>query len=360
MVETPDLSHRGGMTTHRLGNDLRFAHLPPPPGAAQPWWEQPPTGPSGVASTPPRPPVPPPPSAAFGPGPFGLAPQVPGNRAPGRRVEIDVRNLVLGLGVASLVAAAVSFVAVNWDAFDATMRASLLIGVTVASVALGTMARTRRLGGTATALTWLTMVLAFIDLFAIQRAAFADAPSLAVTAIGGGVLFAAFLLMGWWQPGAATWTGAVAAWMLGWWSAFGYWEVTGPDLWMLPAAAVIMWLQWRASADNPDAGSWERYGVALAFAAGPAVLTALGDPNTLRPVLLIAVVTVGLLVGLRLRQLALIRVAGVSLAVLVGAQLVDVLRGVPGWAVFALVGVALLTVGAAFEYRLRRNGASTD
>ncbi|HET8931267.1 MAG TPA: hypothetical protein VFN21_11465 [Acidimicrobiales bacterium] len=327
---------------------------------AQPWWEQPPTDPSGVASAPPRPPVPPPPpSAAFGPGPFGPAPQAPGNRASGRRVDIDVRNLVLGLGVASLVAAAVSFVAVNWDAFDATMRASLLIGVTVASVALGTMARTRHLGGTATALSWLTMVLAFVDLFAIERAAFAGAPSLAVTAIGGGVLFAAFLLMGWWQPGAAMRTGAAAAWMLGWWSAFGYWEVTGPDLWMLPPAVVLGWLQWRTSADNPTASSWERYGVALAVAAGPAVLTALGDPNTVRPVLLIAVVTVGLLVGLRLRQLALIRVAGVSLAVLVGAQLVDVLRGVPGWAVFALVGVALLTVGAAFEYRLRRNG-STD
>jgi hypothetical protein len=295
--------------------------------------------------------------AAPPPPPPAISPTQPART---RRVEIDVRNLILGLGVASLAAAAVSFVAVNWELFDATLRASLLIGFSVASVVLGTMARARRLGGTAAALSWLTMVLAFIDLFAVQRAAFADAPSLAVTAVGGGMLFAVFLLLGNWQKSAAMQTGAVIAWMLGWWSTFAHWSVTGPDVWILPLAALLGWFQWRASANDPTAGSWERYGVALAFAAVPAVLTALGDPNTLRPVLLIAIVTVGLLAGLRLRQLALIRVAGVSLAVLVGAQLVDALRGVPGWAVFALVGVALLAVGAVFENRLCRNGASVD
>ena len=270
-----------------------------------------------------------------------------------------MRNLVLGLGVASLVAAAVSFVAVNWDAFDAMMRASLLVGVTSVSVLLGALARSRRLAGTATALSWLTMVLLFIDLFAVQRASFSGDPSLTVTAVGGGVLLALFLGLGRWQPGAAMKTGAAAAWLLGWWSAFAQWDVTGLDVWILPLAALGGWLQWRTSAGDPEAGSWERYGIALASAAIPAVVTALGDPDPLRPILLIGIVTVALLAGLRLRQLALVRVAGTSLAVLVGAQLVDVLRGVPGWAVFALVGVVLLAVGAGFEYRLRRSGKAS-
>lgn len=265
---------------------------------------------------------------------------------------------MLGLGVASLIAAAASFVAVNWDAFDATMRASLLVGVTVASVSLGRLSRSRQLAGTATALSWLTVVLAFIDLFAIQRAAFADVSTEAVTAIGGGVLVLAFLAWRRWEPGAATSTGIAAAWLLGWWSAFASWNVTGVDLWVLPVAALLGVWQWRTSADEPHASSWKRYGVALAFAAVPAVSTALADVHTTRPLVLIGVLTVGVLLGLVLRQLALVWVSGVSLAVLVGAQLVDVLRGVPGWAVFALVGVVLLGVGAGFEYRLRRNQRS--
>lgn len=332
------------MSPHGMPADPRFAHLPPPP-APHPWWAAPP----GPTATPPAP-----------GSPVGTA--TPGAGAgrplaePGRHIEVDVRNLILALGVASLVAAAVSFVAVNWDAFDASMRASLLIGVSAVVVLLGAAARARRLAGTATALSWLTAVLGFVDLVAVQRAAFPAAPSNAVTAVGGGALFVLFLAHGLWQPGTAMRTGAAVAWMLGWWSAFAFWDVTGPDVWVLPLAALGGWLQWRVSADDPGASSWSRYGVALAFAAVPAVATALGDPNTLRPVVLIAIVTVGVLVGLRLRQLALVRVAGASLAILVGAQLVDVLRGVPGWAVFALVGVVLLAVGAGFEHRLRRNG----
>lgn len=271
-------------------------------------------------------------------------------------MELDVRNLVLTLGVASLVVAAISFVAANWDAFDATMRATLLVVTTVASLCLGGAARIRGLAGTATALAWLTAVLAFVDLLAVQRALHGDTPSLATFAVGGGILFFGFLLAGQWQPGAAMQTGAVTAWLLTWWAALAHYDVTGADVWLLPVAGIVGWLQWRSCTGRPGVGSWERYGVGLAFAAFPAVSTALGDPNTLRPVLLIAVVTLVLVAGLRLRQLAMVQVAGCSLAVLVGAQLVEVLRGVPGWAVFALVGLVLLAVGAGFEYHLRRNG----
>lgn len=315
-------------------SDPRFAHLPPPPVAPTAWpplTPPPPPWPGRAASTGSIPP----------PDPVEVR----------RRIELDVRNLVLVLGVACLVAAAVSFVAVNWESFDASMRAALLVGTTVAAFLGGVVTRERGLGGTATALSWLTMVLAFVDLFAIEKASFADVSGDVVTAVGGTVLFALFLGLGVWRRDLAMTTGAVLAWLLGSSSALIAWDVTGADIWVLPFAAVFGWLQWRSS--SPESGSWQRYGLTLAVVAVPAVLTALGDPNLTRPLVVIVVTTAVLVAGLVSRQLAAVWVGGASLGVLVGAQLVDMLRGVPGWAVFGLVGIVLLGVGAFFEHRVR-------
>ncbi|MBS1846768.1 MAG: hypothetical protein JST73_00675 [Actinobacteria bacterium] len=270
-----------------------------------------------------------------------------------RRIELDVRNVVLGLGVTCLFAAAASFVAVSWDSFDASMRAALLVGATVATFVGGIELRRRGFSGTATALSWLTAVLAFVDLFAIQRAAITSIPTSTTAAIGGMVLFALFVASTTWRRDAAMTTGAVIAWLLGSMSALSTWNVTGPDVWVLPSAAVIAWLQWRATAAKLAAGSWERYGLALVVAAVPAVATALGDPNLARPLIVIALATLVLVAGVQFRHFAAVWVGGMSLGVLVSAYLVDALRGVPGWAVFAGVGMVLLGLGAFIDRRIR-------
>ena len=340
MVAEAMLVHGGAMTNQQLPNDLRFGHLPPPP--------TPHPGPSA--------------SMPYQPGvPFTLPPMPP-SPLPRRRIELDVRNFVLGLGVVCLVASAVSFVAVNWDHFDASMRAALLIGATVASLGVSTLARRRSLAGTASALSWLTMVLMFIDLFALERAISAPVTTNAYHAVAGLVLLAAFVAIDQWQPDASMKTGIVVAWLFGSFSALGTWNVTGPDVWVLPVAAVVGWLQWTTASGKPEASSWERFGATGALVAIPAVLTALGDTHSLRPIIVIALGAVVLIAGVQFRQLAAVWLGGASVGVLVSAQLVDVLRGVPGWAVFALVGVALLVVGACFEQRLRLigRGASSN
>ncbi len=295
--------------------------------------------------------APPPVGAPIGPPQWDAGPSKAADD--GHRIEIDIRNLLLVLGVTCLVAAAVSFLAVNWDRFDASMRAGLLVGTTVASFLACSTARRRGLSGTTTALSWLTTVLLFVDLFAVRRAAFFDTSPDGYAAVGGCVLFGIFLGLAYRNRDAALVTGAILAWLLGAWSACATWNVTGLDVWVLPAAAVVGWLQWRFGVEHRTQGSWERYGLTLMIVAVPAVLTALGDPNALRPVIVIALGTLVLLVGMRFRQLAAVWTGGGTIGVLVAAQLVDVLRGVPGWAVFALVGVVLLGVGAGFEYRMR-------
>ncbi len=310
--------------------DPRFAHLPPPPAV---------TGPHAEPRT--------------GPTPGGIPPAPPRDR---RKVELDIRNLLLVLGVLSLVAAATSFVAVNWESFDATMRASLLVGVSVVALSGTFVARGRGLTGTAAALGWLTMVFAWVDLAAIHVAVAPPDGSEVFWALGATALFGLFVALGVVLGGWAMRTGAILAWWTAWWSAFAAWGVTGLDVWILPLAAVVAWFQWYVMADRVEVSSWDRYGVGLVFAVAPAVLVALEDPGLVRPMVVVALALVLVLSGLVWRQLAAVWVGGVSIGVFAAAHIFDAVRDLPGWAVFTIVGVVLLGVGAGFERRLRRDG----
>lgn len=308
--------------------DPRFAHLPPPPGPRPTW-------------------APPPP------------PFAPVQRDT-RRIELSVRNLLLTLGVLSLVAAAISFIAMNWESFDVTMRASLLIGVSVMTMFATFVAAQRDLTGTSKALGWLTMVLFWIDVGAIERALPMAADPRVYWAAAGAVLFCVFALLAMVLEGWAMRLGAVGAWLCAWCAAFDLWRVEGTDVWILPFAAVISWLQWRGTAGNASADSWSRYGAGLILAAIPAVATTLVDPGLARPLTVVGTGLGVLLVGFVFRQLAAIWVAGISLGVIAVSQVFDALRGMPGWAVFTVVGVVLLAVGAGFERRLRPDVGDDD
>lgn len=310
--------------------DPRFAHLPPPPGtsgAAQPG------GPAPAGSHQPSPTTVPPPLR--------------------RRVEIDVRNLALVLGVLSLLAAGVHFLAVNWERFDASMRAALLVGVTVVAGCTAVLSRRRALTGTATAMSWLTMMLCWLDAAAVARALPEGYATDQVVAVEATVLLGVFLLLGLVLDGWAMRTGVMVAWLTAWWAAFTVWGFTGVDVWALPPVAVFAWAQARWARDNGHTDSWNHYGIALGFAAVPAVLTTLDDPGLVRPVVVITLAVTVLLVGAWRRESAAVWVGGVSFGVIAAAQLVDALRGIPGWAVFAIVGVALLVIGALAEQHLR-------
>lgn len=308
--------------------DPRFAHLPPPPPAGAVW-------------------------GAYAP-PDAVA------RRDGRSVELGVRNLLLTLGVLSLFAGATSFIAVNWDSFDSTMRASLLTGVTVATVLGAVVASRRNLSGTSTALGWLAMVLLWVDAGAVERTLPGDANLGVFWAGAGAVLFVAFALLETVLTRWAMRVGAIGAWLLAWWAAFEQWGIQGADVWFLPVAAVVVWLQLFATAHRPPVSSWRRYGIGLAVAAVPAVLTTLADPGLARPLTVVGIAVAVLLVGFALRELAAIWVAGVSLGTIAVAQIFEALHGMPGWVVFTVVGVVLLVLGAAFERRLRREAADGD
>ncbi len=339
------------MPNYDIPQNPHMAHLPPPPTAPQTptWWTHPPTSaePVGMHSF-----VEPAPSLS------------PVERT--RRVEMNVRNFVLSLGVVCLIAAAATFAALHWDSITATAKFAALIGVTLVVVGSAHWMRLRELRGTFTALTWLFMVLCFVDVAAagnaFGRSLFARVGSegAAFAALAGALLFVLFIgfdRLGW---GTAMRVGAMLSWLLGWFGAFAYWNVTGPDVWILPVAAIVGWLQWTSTSHLENMSSWSRYGLALCLIAIFAVPTALADPQLVRPVLTLLLAFGVLATGLWLRQLAAVWTSGMVITVLAGVQILDVLRDVPGWVAFATVGVALLGIGAAFEYRIRRESDRYD
>lgn len=283
-----------------------------------------------------------------------------------RRVEMNVRNLVLSLGVLCMITAAATFAAMHWESITPTAKFFALIGVTLLVVGSAQWMRQRELRGTFTALTWLFMVLCFVDVAAagnaFGRSVFASVGSegAAFASLAGAVLFVLFVgfaRLGW---GTAMRVGAMLSWLLGWFGAFACWDVTGPDVWILPVAAIVGWMQWTSTSHLDNMSSWSRYGLALCLIAIVAVPTALADPQFVRPVLTLLIALGVLMTGMWLRQLAAVWTSGLVITVLAGVQILDVLRDVPGWVAFATVGVALLGVGAAFEYRIRRESDRCD
>ncbi len=73
---------------------------------------------------------------------------------------LEVSSILLGLGVALLVLAAIVFAAVSWSRIGAVGQGALLVGLTAATALATDRAARRRLSGTAEALGVLTVVLA--------------------------------------------------------------------------------------------------------------------------------------------------------------------------------------------------------
>ena len=132
-----------------------------------------------------------------------------------------------------------------------------------------------------------------------------------------------------------------------------------PELYALPAAALLLVAGAVRMRRSPQLGSWRVLGSGLNLALVPSLLLALPDPSSLRALLVGLGGAVALAVGLRLRWQAPYLTGSAVLAVLALRFLLplaaEVLANPLGaWILFGTAGGLLLTAGILWEQSLRR------
>jgi hypothetical protein len=156
-------------------------------------------------------------------------------------------------------------------------------------------------------------------------------PSRRVLAWPGGLLLA-----------MATW---VRLWELG---------VTVPEAYTLPSALVLTGVGVRRLLHDGERGdTMQLLAPGLTLATVPSLLVALGDPVSLRALLLGVGCLVLVLAGVALRWTAPLVVGSVVGAVLVLRELAPYAADLPSWVVIGLSGTLLLVVGVTWESRMR-------
>ena len=122
------------------------------------------------------------------------------------------------------------------------------------------------------------------------------------------------------------------------------------------AGAVLVAAGWVELRRRPEVGSWPWLGSGLVVALAPSLMLALTEDVPLRGVLL--VVAAGAVLGLGAAKgwQAPVVVSAAVLVVYAMSQLVVVYEAVPRWASLAVVGAALIALGARYERRLRDLG----
>ena len=130
-------------------------------------------------------------------------------------------------------------------------------------------------------------------------------------------------------------------------------DVRAPELYTLPAAALLLgagW--WRLRADRA-VGSVRALSSGLTLALLPSLLLALDEPVSLRGALVAAAGVVALAVGLVRLWAAPFAAGALTVAVLAVRHLGPVVEGLPRWISLGGVGLALLLVGVTWEQRRR-------
>ena len=119
---------------------------------------------------------------------------------------------------------------------------------------------------------------------------------------------------------------------------------------------VLVVVGWVALRVRPDAGSWPWLGSGLVIGLVPTLALALTVDEPLRGVLLAVVAGALLAAGAVLAWQAPVVVSSAVLLVYALSQAVVVFEAAPRWASLAVVGAALLALGARYERRLRDLG----
>lgn len=130
-------------------------------------------------------------------------------------------------------------------------------------------------------------------------------------------------------------------------------DVRAPELYTLPAAAVLLAAGWWRLDRNPGAGSLRALGSGLTLALVPSLLLALDEPVSLRGALIAVGGVVALAVGIARLWAAPFLAGALTTGVLAVRHLGPVVEGLPRWISLGTLGLLLLLVGVTWERRRR-------
>ncbi|EGX55606.1 integral membrane protein, partial [Streptomyces zinciresistens K42] len=141
------------------------------------------------------------------------------------------------------------------------------------------------------------------------------------------------------------------------WVRLAAWDVGTPEAYTLPVTVPALLVGALRRRGHPGTSSWAAYGPGLAATLVPSLLTAWGDPDWTRPLLLGLAALAVTLVGARRHLQAPLLLGGTVLGLVAVHELapyiVQVTDALPRWAPPALAGLLLLALGATYEQRLR-------
>lgn len=244
------------------------------------------------------------------------------------RAAAGVAALLVGAEVAAVSAA--SGLAV--DQVGATLlpvaAAALLVSCRVRRVPLEIAAGVLGLSAGCLAATdpgWLSWTLAADGLLAL---ALAVRPDRRQVAVGGAMLLS-----------ASSWVRL--------WDA----DVTSPEPYVLPLAALALLLGHLRRRAQPATGSFAGYGPGLTLLLVPSLVASLASDWPLRAVLLLPAAALVVVVGASERLRAPLAIGGAVLAVDGLHLLAPYAAALPRWSLLALVGTVLVVLGATYEQR---------
>lgn len=150
---------------------------------------------------------------------------------------------------------------------------------------------------------------------------------------------------------------AAALFALATWVRLACWSVGTPEAYTLPVTVPALVVGYVRRHRDPLVSSWTAYGPGLSVTLVPSLLTAWGDADQPRPLVLGAAALALTLLGARHRLQAPL-VLGGSVLVLdalheLAPYLLQLAGVLPRWLPPALAGLLLLAVGATYEQRIR-------
>jgi len=131
-------------------------------------------------------------------------------------------------------------------------------------------------------------------------------------------------------------------------------DVTVVEAYSLPLALLALVVGLVRLRRQPDTPSWLTVGPAVSAGLLPSAFATIGDPSLTRPVVVLAVATAVMVVGIHFRWQAPFLTGAFAACVVAVAQLAPYAVGVPRWVSLGAVGVVLLVLGLRYEQR-RRN-----
>ncbi|MCF1598715.1 SCO7613 C-terminal domain-containing membrane protein [Streptomyces muensis] len=249
------------------------------------------------------------------------------------------------LAYAALLACATG-AAVDWQP---QYTALLVLTVPVAAALLAA-----RLGGSPTTLP-VEITGAVAGLLAVGLAAVStDLAMLALVLALCGVITAGTAIRADRRPVAYA---SATLFVLATWVRLAAWDVGTPEAYTLPVTVPALLVGALRRRRDPQTSSWTAYGPGLAATLLPSLVTAWGDPNWTRPLLLGLAALAVTLLGARHHLQAPLLLGGAVLALdalhELAPYIVQVTDALPRWVPPALAGLLLLAIGATYEQRLR-------